>query len=208
MTRREDRAWRIGQTSTVMSTSAGPVPGTIDERVEEIVAGKRRVAGMVLPARSEPRRSRSRPAAGGWRSGCASISWSRTSRPQRTPARRRRHDAHREAAMSKRRLRRQAGRRIAEQRFWDGPSSPQALGRGLAVRGLAAQGSGAPSDAAAAASGPRPPERRQRFDGPGSPVRGLRPGRTDTAHLRPGGGSALAWSHPHLPLTDRWPSAT
>ena len=27
-------------------------PGTVDERVEEIVAGKRRVAGMVLPARS------------------------------------------------------------------------------------------------------------------------------------------------------------
>jgi hypothetical protein len=27
-------------------------PGTVDERVEEIVAGKRRIAGMVLPARS------------------------------------------------------------------------------------------------------------------------------------------------------------
>jgi hypothetical protein len=27
-------------------------PGTVDERVEEIVAGKRKVAGMVLPARS------------------------------------------------------------------------------------------------------------------------------------------------------------
>ncbi len=27
-------------------------PGTVDERVEEIVAGKRQVAGMVLPARS------------------------------------------------------------------------------------------------------------------------------------------------------------
>jgi hypothetical protein len=27
-------------------------PGTVDERVEEIVSGKRRVAGLVLPARS------------------------------------------------------------------------------------------------------------------------------------------------------------
>ena len=46
-----DRAWRIGQTSTVMSHRL-VCPGTVDERVEEIVAGKRRVAGMVLPARS------------------------------------------------------------------------------------------------------------------------------------------------------------
>ncbi len=46
-----DRAWRIGQTSTVMSHRL-VCPGTVDERVEEIVAGKRQVAGMVLPARS------------------------------------------------------------------------------------------------------------------------------------------------------------
>jgi superfamily II DNA or RNA helicase len=46
-----DRAWRIGQTSTVMCHRL-VCPGTVDERVEEIVAGKRRVAGMVLPARS------------------------------------------------------------------------------------------------------------------------------------------------------------
>ena len=46
-----DRAWRIGQTATVMCHRL-VCPGTIDERVEEIVAGKRRVAGMVLPARS------------------------------------------------------------------------------------------------------------------------------------------------------------
>ncbi len=46
-----DRAWRIGQTSTVLSHRL-VCPGTVDERVEEIVSGKRRVAGMVLPARS------------------------------------------------------------------------------------------------------------------------------------------------------------
>lgn len=46
-----DRAWRIGQTSTVICHRL-VCPGTVDERVEEIVAGKRRVAGMVLPARS------------------------------------------------------------------------------------------------------------------------------------------------------------
>ncbi|MGH9056567.1 MAG: helicase-related protein, partial [Acidimicrobiales bacterium] len=46
-----DRAWRIGQESTVMCHRL-VCPGTVDERVEEIVAGKRRVAGMVLPARS------------------------------------------------------------------------------------------------------------------------------------------------------------
>jgi superfamily II DNA or RNA helicase len=46
-----DRAWRIGQTATVMCHRL-VCPGTVDERVEEIVAGKRRIAGMVLPARS------------------------------------------------------------------------------------------------------------------------------------------------------------
>src|SRR5699024_12480732 len=35
-----DRAWRIGQTKTVISHRL-VCPGTVDERVEEVVAGKR-----------------------------------------------------------------------------------------------------------------------------------------------------------------------
>ncbi|HWG74987.1 MAG TPA: DEAD/DEAH box helicase [Acidimicrobiales bacterium] len=46
-----DRAWRIGQTKTVISHRL-VCPGTIDERVEEVVAGKRHIANLVLPARS------------------------------------------------------------------------------------------------------------------------------------------------------------
>ncbi|MHB8506863.1 MAG: DEAD/DEAH box helicase, partial [Acidimicrobiales bacterium] len=46
-----DRAWRLGQRNTVVAHRL-VCPGTVDERVEEIVAGKRRVAGLVLPARS------------------------------------------------------------------------------------------------------------------------------------------------------------
>ncbi|MEY2446941.1 MAG: hypothetical protein QOH79_417 [Acidimicrobiaceae bacterium] len=46
-----DRAWRIGQTRTVVSHRL-VCPGTIDERVEDIVAGKRRVADLVLPKSS------------------------------------------------------------------------------------------------------------------------------------------------------------
>ncbi|MGH9076590.1 MAG: DEAD/DEAH box helicase [Acidimicrobiales bacterium] len=46
-----DRAWRIGQTRTVMSHRL-VCPGTVDERVEEVVAGKRHIADLVLPARS------------------------------------------------------------------------------------------------------------------------------------------------------------
>ncbi len=46
-----DRAWRIGQERTVVSRRF-VCPGTIDERVEEVVAGKRRVADLVLPASS------------------------------------------------------------------------------------------------------------------------------------------------------------
>jgi superfamily II DNA or RNA helicase len=46
-----DRAWRIGQTRTVISHRL-VCPGTIDERVEDIVAGKRRVADLVLPKSS------------------------------------------------------------------------------------------------------------------------------------------------------------
>ncbi len=46
-----DRAWRIGQTKTVISHRL-VVPGTVDERVEEVVAGKRRIADLVLPASS------------------------------------------------------------------------------------------------------------------------------------------------------------
>ncbi|MFT5222700.1 MAG: hypothetical protein ACI867_001006 [Glaciecola sp.] len=46
-----DRAWRIGQTKTVLSHRL-VCPGTIDERVEEVVAGKRQIADMVLPKSS------------------------------------------------------------------------------------------------------------------------------------------------------------
>ena len=46
-----DRAWRIGQTRTVISHRL-VCPGTIDERVEAIVQGKRHVAGLVLPKSS------------------------------------------------------------------------------------------------------------------------------------------------------------
>ncbi|CAN5758134.1 DEAD/DEAH box helicase [soil metagenome] len=46
-----DRAWRIGQTRTVVSHRL-VCPGTVDDRVEEVVAGKRRVADLVLPKSS------------------------------------------------------------------------------------------------------------------------------------------------------------
>ena len=46
-----DRAWRIGQSRTVISHRL-VCPGTIDERVEEIVAGKRHIAQLVLPRAS------------------------------------------------------------------------------------------------------------------------------------------------------------
>jgi SNF2 family DNA or RNA helicase len=46
-----DRAWRIGQANTVISHRL-VCPGTVDEQVEEVVAGKRRIADMVLPASS------------------------------------------------------------------------------------------------------------------------------------------------------------
>ena len=46
-----DRVWRIGQTRTVIAHRL-VCPGTIDERVEEVVAGKRRVADLVLPKSS------------------------------------------------------------------------------------------------------------------------------------------------------------
>jgi hypothetical protein len=46
-----DRAWRIGQSRTVIAHRL-VCPGTIDERVEEVVAGKRKVADLVLPASS------------------------------------------------------------------------------------------------------------------------------------------------------------
>ena len=45
------RAWRIGQTRTVVSHRL-VCPGTVDERVEEVVAGKRHVADLVLPKSS------------------------------------------------------------------------------------------------------------------------------------------------------------
>ena len=46
-----DRAWRIGQTRTVICHRL-ICPGTVDERVEEVVAGKRRIAELVLPKSS------------------------------------------------------------------------------------------------------------------------------------------------------------
>ncbi len=46
-----DRAWRIGQTRTVVSHRL-VCPGTVDERVEEVVAGKRHIADLVLPKSS------------------------------------------------------------------------------------------------------------------------------------------------------------
>jgi SNF2 family DNA or RNA helicase len=46
-----DRAWRIGQVNTVISHRL-VCPGTVDEQVEEVVAGKRRIADLVLPASS------------------------------------------------------------------------------------------------------------------------------------------------------------
>ena len=46
-----DRVWRIGQTKTVIAHRL-VCPGTVDERVEEVVAGKRQIANMVLPKSS------------------------------------------------------------------------------------------------------------------------------------------------------------
>jgi SNF2 family DNA or RNA helicase len=46
-----DRAWRIGQTQTVVSHRL-VCPGTVDERIEEVVAGKRHIAELVLPKSS------------------------------------------------------------------------------------------------------------------------------------------------------------
>lgn len=46
-----DRVWRIGQKNTVICHRL-ICPGTIDERVEEVVAGKREIANMVLPKSS------------------------------------------------------------------------------------------------------------------------------------------------------------
>ena len=46
-----DRVWRIGQENTVICHRL-ICPGTIDERVEEIVAGKRQIANLTLPKSS------------------------------------------------------------------------------------------------------------------------------------------------------------
>jgi SNF2 family DNA or RNA helicase len=46
-----DRAWRIGQSRTVISHRL-VCPGTVDERVEEVVEGKRHIAQLVLPRSS------------------------------------------------------------------------------------------------------------------------------------------------------------
>jgi hypothetical protein len=46
-----DRVWRIGQTRTVVAHRL-VCPGTVDERVEEVVEGKRRIADIALPKSS------------------------------------------------------------------------------------------------------------------------------------------------------------
>jgi len=46
-----DRVWRIGQTNTVICHRL-VCPGTVDERVEEVVAGKRHIADVTLPKSS------------------------------------------------------------------------------------------------------------------------------------------------------------
>ncbi|MDH4169836.1 MAG: DEAD/DEAH box helicase [Acidimicrobiia bacterium] len=46
-----DRVWRIGQDHTVICHRL-VCPGTVDERVEEVVAGKRQIADLVLPKSS------------------------------------------------------------------------------------------------------------------------------------------------------------
>lgn len=46
-----DRVWRIGQDKTVVAHRL-VCPGTVDERVEEVVAGKRRIADLALPKSS------------------------------------------------------------------------------------------------------------------------------------------------------------
>ena len=56
-----DRAWRIGQTHTVISHRL-VCPGTVDERVEEVVAGKRRIARPRPPEVELARRPRHRAA--------------------------------------------------------------------------------------------------------------------------------------------------
>lgn len=45
------RVWRIGQKNTVICHRL-VCPGTIDERVEEVVAGKRQIADITLPKSS------------------------------------------------------------------------------------------------------------------------------------------------------------
>jgi SNF2 family DNA or RNA helicase len=46
-----DRAWRLGPERTVISHRL-VCPGTVDERVEDVVAGKRHIADLVLPKSS------------------------------------------------------------------------------------------------------------------------------------------------------------
>jgi SNF2 family DNA or RNA helicase len=46
-----DRVWRIGQTKKVIAHRL-ICPATVDERVEEVVAGKRRIADLALPKSS------------------------------------------------------------------------------------------------------------------------------------------------------------
>ena len=86
-----DRAWRIGQTRTVISHRL-VCPGTVDERVEEVVAGKRRIADLVLPKSSsladldsEQLRVRARASVP---TPCSPRTWKRGRSPMSTPRRR------------------------------------------------------------------------------------------------------------------------
>ena len=91
-----DRAWRIGQTHTVIAHRL-VCPGTVDERVEEVVEGKRRIADLVLPEVELAGRPRPDPAEHG----------------ARHPARRRAHRGRDEPRPGRHRHRR-GGRGVSE----------------------------------------------------------------------------------------------
>ena len=78
-----DRVWRIGQKNTVICHRL-ICPGTIDERVEEVVAGKREIANIVLAEVELGRRSRCRAAPGRYSVSTPSC-YSTTKRASRNP---------------------------------------------------------------------------------------------------------------------------
>ena len=165
-----DRAWRIGQAHTVICHRL-VCPGTVDERVEEVVAGKRRIADLVLPASSSlgdltclgaarrPRAAARRHRRGG--------------RPRPRTTRRRRR------CFTEARRRRRKRRRRRQQ-----PQAPRPKGRPSgSAAGLTA---GTPGRRAA---GPAP-LRRSRLLGPAERRPAVRP--QGPADDRPGGGGPLA----------------